>query len=281
MSSSENTQWKLTNKRAAETLSKQFEAEGIDYSLPAFCDSEAFLRAERLDARVMERYAHLIEAKEYSREYLGAARKKIEVAAEAVRAALAASGQDSQCIQAAGLLGRILDHMGIWNYQAKATLTIKFASHHKLDPIYFWVLDEGQFYAAHAILVAPPFGIVDVSLRHQPYSSDVKRNLLPAMVVADKFQLTSYAADDLANSDIRAALKMRGIPFKRFLQVERPQLIEVMAKLPARAISTDDVTLKYVVTAVGGVQETLEKLTWMFAERSPMQIYQKDVLPKL
>lgn len=78
----------------------------------------------------------------------------------------------------------MLDRLNIWNYVAKATLTITFGtgSH---EPQYFWVLDEGNFVASHAIVVALPFGVVDVTVKHQPYPPNVAA-LVPDVVVADQ-----------------------------------------------------------------------------------------------
>lgn len=273
--------WQLSNQDAAGQLRTYFEKLGIDCTKPGFCDDPAFLALEQKNPRILERYAHLIETQTYSEEYLSDAERKIQAVADAMETALEADGNQSLCIQASGTIGRMLDHLGLWNYQAKSTLTINFATRHGIRPVYFWALDEGQFLSPHSIVVAPPFGVIDVSFRHQPYSKDVKRELLPRMVLSKDFQKTKYTADDLAIPELRLALKAHGIPFMQFLMSQRPQMVEVMDSLPTRTMKREDVSLKYVVIAVGGMEETLPGLTWKFAGRTPMQIFEQEVESKL
>ena len=63
----------------------------------------------------------------------------------------------------------VIDRLGVWHYVVKATLTITFVTRSGITDRYFWSFDGGSFAAPHARVVAPSFGIVDVTVRPQVY----------------------------------------------------------------------------------------------------------------
>jgi len=174
----------------------------------------------------------------------------------------------------------MLDRLQIWNYVAKATLTITFGAS-GYNPEYFWVLDEGNFVASHAIVVAPPYGVVDVTVKQQPYPPD-KRALLPEIVLADQFEPSTWVPDDLANPQVLSTVRSAGMRFADYLKSVHPQMLDVMSALPARLVRVGNVALKYVPVAVGGFVEQLEELTgYEPCGRAALEIFQNEVLPKL
>src|SRR6266702_523451 len=218
--------WSLSDPSTQKRLERAFRNRSIDFSRPGFCDDEPFLRAERLDARFLETYARYVEVRTYDDVYLTNAREKIEIVAEAVRSAVASDGRSGACVHASGMVARMLDRLQVWNYVAKVTLTITFGpSGH--EPQYFWVLDEGNFVASHAIVVAPPYSVVDVTVKHQPYPRD-KRALLPEIVLADQLEPSTWAADDLANPQLLNAVRAAGMRLEDYLKSAHPQLLDVM-----------------------------------------------------
>jgi len=273
--------WSLSNAGREQELRANFQKLSIDCDAPGFLDSAAFLKAERANPRILEAYAEFIETRTYSKEYLADAGEKIEIAAEAVRAAVEKDGRQGACIDASGMLGRMLDKLGIWNYVAKATLTINYPEKSKLSPTHFWEFDEGQFAAPHAIVVAPPFGAIDVTVRHQGYSNHEERYLPPA-VLATVFEDAGWNAEDLASQKMRVYLQVRGMAFHDFVATQRPGLLQVINTLRPRKIVVNGTSLKYVVVAVGGTIEQLDDITgYKPSGRTAKQIFIEDVLPKV
>ena len=271
--------WPLTSTAKQAILKSFFSKRAIDCSQPAFCDQPAFLQEERKNPLILKAYAQFIEAQEYSREYLDSVQPKIEVTAEAVRAAVASDGRLGACVDASGMLGRMLDELGIWNYVAKSTLTIKFPGN--LGPRYFWGIDEGEFTAPHAIVVAPPFSIIDSTIYHQPYERE-QAALVPKIVLAETFQAATWTPEDIANNEVRSYLKRRGIAFTKFLRDNHPNMASSINDLPPRQIYYADTNLKYVIVAVGGATEKLEALDgYRPCGRTASEIFRDDVLPKL
>lgn len=272
--------WMLSNSTEQRSLERAFSNRGIDFSSPAFQDTANFLEEERRNPRFLETYARYVEVRTYSPSELADARRKVSIVAEAVRAAIAADGRSGLCVNASGVIGRMLDHLGIWNYVAKASMTIKFSPTVASEPLYFWAIDEGKFYAPHAIVVAPPFGIIDVTVKHQLYDDPEQIKALPGMVLAEDISIASWSPEDIANSEIRAYLSARRIPFHTFLKHERPNMLEVMGLLPPRSVLCGNTELKYVIVAVGGIIEPLTELhiNLSLGGRTPQQIFEEDVL---
>lgn len=271
--------WNFSNESKAKKLQSKFAKQGIDCEMPGFCDSEAFLKAERNDPKIMEDYAKYIEARAYSDAYLADAGRKIAHVAETVRRAIEADGREGACVDASGMLGRMLDKLGIWNYVAKSTLTISYPDAARIPKSYFWALDEGEFASPHAVVIAPPFGVIDVTVRYQMYSGRHK-DYLPHSVVADQVQVVGWEPDDIANEDLRGYLAARRIPFAGFLKRERPHMVAIMKELPARQVEINGTSLKYVVVAIGGTVEQLEDIAgYRPSGRTAMEIFQSEVTP--
>jgi hypothetical protein len=271
--------WELSNSSRAKVLEAQFRELGVDSSTPGFCDSPAFLRAERRNARVMDLYAEFIETRSYEAKYLAEARKKIEIVAETVRDAIEKDGRPGACVHASGIIGRMLDKLGIWNYVAKSTLTITYPASAGITPNYFWALDTGDFDSPHAIVVAPPFAIIDVTLRYQQYGGG-ETKYIPHSVLADKYSSTEWNGADLASDNLRAYLRSRGSDVASFLRANRPHVLQTIASLPPRQVSHEATRMKYVIVAVGGFIEQLDDIVGYNPNgRTAREIFDQDVMP--
>ncbi|SPA03030.1 hypothetical protein CBM2626_B60027 [Cupriavidus taiwanensis] len=56
---------------------------------------------------------------------------------------VARDGQHGLCVVASGVLSRILDELGVWNYTAKSNLAIHFPLSVSVTPRYFYSIDQG------------------------------------------------------------------------------------------------------------------------------------------
>lgn len=275
------TSWALTNQTKQSELEQIFGRGRIDFNTAGFYDSVEFLKQEQRDPGYLEFYARYVEAKKYDESYLANARQKIAIVTEAVRASVERDGRLGACVDASGMIGRMLDRLGIWNYVAKATLTIEFPSASALSPRHFWAIDHGQFTAPHAIVVAPPYYLVDATVKHQPY--DARRaNLIPDLVLSDNFEPARWRPEDLANPMLLQLLKQRRLKFKDYIARYAPSMAELMNQLPARSFSLNGTSLRYVIVAIGGTVEPLEEITgYKPSGRTAQEIFDQDVLPKL
>ncbi|MFM0416990.1 hypothetical protein [Paraburkholderia aromaticivorans] len=273
--------WVLSNEQTQRDLERRFARDGVSFTDAGFCDSPEFLKQERRDARYLELYARYVEARTYDEAYLADAARKIAVVADTVRAAVQVDGRLGACVDASGMIGRMLDKLGVWNYVAKATLTIDFPETSGLSPRYFWAFDHGQFAAPHAVVIAPPYYVVDATVKYQPYDAG-RDTLVPSIVLADTFQGAQWRPEDLANHDLLQEIRRRRHRFNEFLLRQNPGMASVLEQLPSRAVMHGQTRLKYAVVAVGGTVEPLEGITgYKPSGRTALTIFEQDVLPKL
>lgn len=271
--------WQLSNRAVELQLEKLFQKDGIDIGKPGFCDEPNFLKKEQRDPRYLENYARYVEARSYDAAYLAEAKRKIEIAVQVLYEEVKKDGRQGACIDVSGMLGRMLDRLGVWNYVAKTTLTIDFPASSNRTPQYFWVLDFGSFDAAHAIVVAPPFCVVDLTAGLQPYEEPTL-GFLPDFVLSETFASASWEPGDIMNHMMLPAFTSQPRSFEAFLKREQPQMLSVMQLLPARQVSHGETTLKYVVVSVGGMIEPLEGIVgYKPCGRTALTIFEKDILP--
>ena len=275
--------WKLHDPEKAQLLENKFANLKIDSAQPGFCDHKNFLLAEQNNRRILEEYAQYVEVKTYTQTYLDDARRKIEVAAEAVRAAIEADERLGACVDASGILGRMLDRLGVWNYVAKSCLTISYPAASGLATTYFYAIDENEFSAPHAIVVAPPFYAVDVTAKYQPYETNKYASYLSPKTLLDEFKPVTWSDTDIIAPEAVALLKAQGISIPEYLRRNYRSMFDVVNKLPARQLSSSNGTsLKYTIIAVGGFIEQLEDITcYKPSGRTALEIFNEDVLPQL
>jgi hypothetical protein len=276
--------WQLSNQTSQTQIEEWFVRHDIDPSKPGLHDSATFLRVERQDPKALNMVARLVEARTYSAKDLLAAEKRVQVAADAVGNRVARDGRPGLCVVASGILSRILDELGVWNYTAKTNLAIYFPQAVSKEARYFYSIDVSHFTAPHAIVVAPPFAIVDVTVKYQAYDDVAMAKALPILAMTKVFRPYRLSPAELISPEVRMDLSMRGMSIERFLASNKPDMLELMKHLPSREITFGESRLGYGLVAVGGYQEPLRELHDMNCRidgKTPIEIYEHDVLPKL
>lgn len=284
VSESTGSLWPLSNSAAQQQLETWFSQRGMEPSTPGLHDRPEFLQVERRDRRALNQVARLVEARSYTAEELGEAERKIRIAAQAIADRVARDQRQGLCVVASGVLSRILDELGVWNYSAKSNLTIHFPRTVSPEPRYFYSVDHGQFAAPHAIVVAPPFAVVDVTVKHQLYDEDAMGHWLPPIVMTKEMRPYQVTSKDLVSPSVRAELRMYGMTVERYLAQEKSDMLDLMRHLPSREVALEGGRLGYGVVAVGGYQERLRDLQGTNCSidgLTPVEIYERDVLPKL
>jgi hypothetical protein len=277
--------WPLFVKGNQEELEAWFTQRKIGFLRPGLHDQPAFLKAEQLNPRALEFMARYVEARSYSELELSEARRKIRIAAEAIAARLARDGRPGKCVTAASSLSRMLDEMGIWNYTAKANVSVQFPPEVGAGTRYFYSVDVGMPEMPHAIVVAPPFTIVDISIKHQAYETRAMGASVPNLVISDVMQPYRPRYTDLVSPEFRAR---RGLgddeqKLERHMQQFNASMLEVMTQLPPRQVSFGNGGLiGYAIVAVGGYAEHLRDCVHPNCHLdglAPPEIFRQDVLP--
>ncbi|WP_202730460.1 hypothetical protein [Achromobacter xylosoxidans] len=283
LDATQSSAWPLANASVQTQLEKKFSRLGIDFSKPGFHDSQPFLLAEARDPVFIESYARYVEARSYTDQDLADAQRKVAIAADVVTQAVQADGRHGLCVVASGVLSRILDELGVWNFCAKATLTVTFPPTVSEERRYFYALDHGEFTAPHAIVVAPPFVAVDTTVRAQTYDSSAMGEALPALVMQQQFTPFKWSDEDIAAPHARMLLKAAGSSVQRYLEKQNSQMLRMMKAFPARRADYPGGSLDYVIIGVGGYAEKLADLAELthIAGTSASRLFSEQVLPRL
>ncbi len=279
--------WPLSNEARQRELERWFDERGIDFSRPGIQDTPAFLREERRFPRALEFVARYVEARAYTPPELADARRKVRIAADAVATRLARDGRPGRCVSAASGLSRMLDEMGIWNFVAKANVSVRFPPELGVGSRYFYSVDINMPDAPHAIVVAPPFTIVDPSIKHQVYETSAMAAALPGLVISDEMQAYRPEFTELISPEY---CEYRGLgggerQLERFLRQHHANMLEVLEQLPPRQVSTGaGGRIGYTIVAVGGYVERLRDCVSRHCQLdglTPPEIFLRDVIPHL
>jgi hypothetical protein len=279
-----NGDQRMTSRNTRTALEKTFGELGIDISRPGFYDDPRFVLAERRDSRFLEKYAEYVRVRNYDSAYLARARTEIPLILPIVFQELAKDGRLGACIDIGLMLSRILEHEGFWNYITKGSLTLTFAKETGIRRKYFWTYDPAGtpgFTAAHAWIAAPPYFVVDVAVKQQPYSEG--RNLMPEYVLDDIGSSASPTAEDVFSPEFRALASARlGVPERSLTLEIEPRLTNFLERFPASHTTIGQVDLKYVPTAIGAPDAPFEEMNnWQVNGRLGIELYNELVSPAL
>lgn len=263
-------------------LVSDFQSRRIPTKSPGFCDHPNFLAAEREDPSFLNNYAAFIAAQPYSDEYLHHARAVITNASSILYEELKVNGRLGACVDVSGILSRILEKEGIWNCGIKGSLTISFPPSSGEEKTYFWSVDHGEFVAGHAWLFAPPFSIVDVAVKQQPYSGR-KADYLPNINLIESASTAGVEIEDIISPSAIAELRMHGVPRSRYFEAVASQMSDILKVFPAQSVETSNGSfMKYCPVAIHASDTPLEDMRNMeFGGKTPYQLYKEKFLGAL
>ncbi len=268
-----------------KNLEQLFSHHKIDSAKPGFYDDPAFMAAEKDDPLFLENYARFVDTRTFSPEYLTLAKVEIPLIASICQQELVADGRLGACIDIGMILSRILEHEGFWNYQVKGSVTVKFPQTSGIGNRYFWsydVIPHGQqsFAAAHSWIVTPPFTVVDVAIRQQPYKRG--RELLPDMVLSDNATGAKVTIDDVFSPDIIAFARAKQVPKSKIARTYAPHWLQFSQDFPGTEVTIGEIRLVYIPVAIGAPDLPFEKMNGAhFNGRLGIEIYNDLVVPAL
>ncbi len=264
------------------SLEQDFVSRGIPIDSPGFYDDPNFLSAEHDNPAYLNNYAAFVAKRSYTAEYLLAAKQKIDIAASLLHRELAGHGRLGACIDISQILSRILDKEGIWNCCIKGSLTITFPIESHIDPKYFRSVDVGNFFAGHAWLFAPPYTVVDISVKQQPYESNALP-YLPNTVLTTESSPMPFDVNDIVSPSVRQCFLDEGIPPELYLPQVATFIPDIFNSFPViSAAGLQGSILKYSPYAAFASDLPLEKITNMiFNGLTPWELYRKKFMGRL
>ncbi len=127
--------------------------------------------------------------------------------------------------------------------------------------MYFWPIDFINANAAHVWVVAPPFNIIDISIKQQPYENNVLE-VLPDFVFEKELHVKNVKACDLASPEVRMQLHEvvgDNNDLEAIFNIA-PELRDFFQNFPSNSIKRGLVSLKYIPCNVTASDLPFEKI---------------------
>src|SRR6185312_6260471 len=196
-------------------LSAFFADLGVATERPGFYDDPELVKLELEGEDMLSFYARFVSLRDYSRDCLDKARAKITAGANKLYELLRSDGRLGACIDVSMSFSRMLDEVGIWNYAVKGSLGLAFPVDSQEGPFHFWPIDEpdgsGREFG-HKWIVAPPFQVIDLTLKLQDYPRPLAR-LLPDHVMFEQAKVIKPGYEDiLCPTAFREAIREGSTP---------------------------------------------------------------------
>lgn len=259
-------------------IDRDFANKGIPTDKPGFYDHPAFVRIEKSNPDYLNNYARFVQKQIYSREYLEASRSVILKTSEILHEELKRDGRLGACVDVSMVLSRILDEEGIWNFSVKGALSIYSTDNNAALPIHFWPYDTKEIAAGHAWVFAPPFSIVDITLKYQPYDEEVKK-LIPDYILIEKGTISEARPEEIFSNTYRLMLP----PLNRnTIKKYEPKLAKFSEVFPTIQIKKDDLIFRYTPCGIGASDKPLSNITSLQLNgRHGIDIYKEIIIPQL
>lgn len=261
-------------------LEEEFKSKKIDFTKVGFYDSPEFINEERKDFNYLSKYAEYVLAKKYSKEYFKKAKDEIPFISKILNEELIKDGRLGACIDTSIVLSRILEKEGFWNYQTKGSLTITFPKKMKLETKYLWTVDTGEFQAGHSWIVAPPFDIIDLTVKQQSYPNKTEKHL-PNYICKSGTRLKGINEIDIISPEVLIIMELQGIKSNKLYYVKE-DIDNFVETFPVVEILDKGIKFKYSTMAIAAPDEPLERVsTLKLSGRLGIEIYNDIILPKL
>jgi hypothetical protein len=274
------------NEIRFQQLEKRLHDAGIPTDKAGFFDHPAFVAIEKRDPNFLDEYARFVHWRRFDAPYLQRAEQIINVVVDELHRGLVLEGRLGGCIDTSMTMGRILDLYGVWNYVVRGSLRITFPATSGHAPFCFWPVDEddgsGREYG-HKWLVAPPFSVIDVTLKLQDYERSF-RELLPEKVLAKDPRTTKGDPEDILCPSAIYLAGQQGLSPSQALARFVPKYVQSFAAdFPAYLVrGPDELELKYVPVGIGGSDSPLKNIrSFMVTGRTAFEFYEQEIKAKL
>lgn len=244
-----------------EAIASTMRGLGVERLVPGFCDDAAFIGAERENPKLLECYGQYIQHRVRTSEEDARTTDIVPRVAALIASQVAALPRPGACVDGSLLLSRSLDRLGIWNYIVAGGFNAEIPSIRRKR--HLWVvdrLDEGAGQLGHVWVVAPPFVVVDVTIKSQGWDT-VFGAAMPNYVTATNALTVTMTVDDIVAPEVRGAvLRKTGLDFPDLHFRLRPDIKTVSEMFPGSQIEEGPVCLRYLPTGIRASDEALEDI---------------------
>jgi hypothetical protein len=282
-------------RRLAQSSGPSFSAAdeklrrlGVDVGALGFYNQPAFVAFEQEDPLALELYSDWVISRPRDAEYETHASQVVPKLAALVEQRLAAEQGLGACVNAATMMVSMLDRLGVWSFAVRGSLTVEIPGRADVEKRYFPEFDVGDdadSATGHGWLVAPPFLVVDATLRHQKWVAlhPAIRDALPAFVAAQEGEIVRPRWDDVVSDTLVAMYHLGPADLNVRLPYQfKPDLARVEKSLPGRDVRVGPLSLRYIAGAVTVSDMSLEDMPWVSPASPnlrPIHIWNEDIAP--
>jgi hypothetical protein len=236
---------------------------GIGMLAPGFYDDPAFLRVEQKDPKLLELYAQYVLHRPRTAEEDARTTAIVPRLTAIIAGQVAALERPGACVDGSLLLSRSLDRLGVWNYIVAGGFNAELTARPTLGKRYLWVvdsLDPGAGQLGHVWVVAPPFAIVDATIKSQGWDAPFAA-AMPDWLAATDTQLATMTVEDIIASEVREAhFRETGQLDSNLYRMLHPDLVAVSEKFPGRKLEIGSVRLRYLPTGIRASDDQHEEI---------------------
>ncbi len=264
-------------------LSKAFAVLGIQPAAPGFYNSPEFMAAERQNPELLNTYAEWVVRRPRDDAYDARVREIVPQVATMVGQWLDEEGIKGACLNASTALSMFLERLGIWAFVAKGSVSVgdlqqphlSVRTWHAID-----VLDHVGGFAGHAWVCAPPFIVVDVTLKRQHWREDAEfRDILPEPLLFDSARRVEPRFDDVVSDRMTAQVMSDFGRAGHYCAI--PQLRQFIDVFGAWEAEIDRAIVRYVPNAVTASEEPLEGLDRRtLLKTKPITLWREKIKPR-
>lgn len=266
---------------AHASIDARLRQVGIDTKQFGFYDQPAFVAEESRNGEFLDQYALWVQSRPRTADYDQRVRDVVPRLAEYLADLFEREGMQRSCVHASSMMQRILDRLGIWSFGLKGSMIAEVARE-KL-----WrgqsMCDTSDFPDAelgHAWVAAPPFEIIDPTIRLQNPVGDPMNAFTPPIVAVEDAQLIKPTLEDVVGADLRTQIARDEGRFDSQLHHRLvPQLREFGREFPSREIRFGDLTLRYVPAAVRISDVGLEDINGAGERLTGAEVWNDHVAP--
>lgn len=267
-----------------EIVERDFLNKDIPINSPGFYNHKNFIKEERKNPEYLSNYARYVQGKSYDNDYIQKAKKEIPIICNELFQELKKDGRKGACVDASVALSKMLEKEGYWNYVVKGALTLKFSEETKIRTKYFWPIDPtnpSPNMVGHVWLAAPPFNVIDVTVKMQPYK-DGEERYLPDMVIEEVMNKCSVEAKDIFSPEAFQEFLRMGIPEKNAIRLTTPHIEKFSSVFTPNKLLFKGTEMKYVPVAATAGEEELEDIKGLSLNgKYAYAIFEEIVKPQL
>ncbi len=259
-----------------EDIVRVWKRNGLSIDQPGFYDHPSYVRAEQSQPGYINTYARYVRDQRYTEGYLARSEAIIQAAAAMLNREVIADGRTNLCMAASKVLSRILERERVWNYVVVGAFSVSMRIDGRWQTHSFYPFDVRPVDAAHAWVVAPPFCLVDLTLRQQRYPGPAAAYLPDRLLTPYTFS-ADVTACEVCSPALLLGLRLKGFTDDEILNRAFQPFKQFSAVFPPEVMQTASATLKYVPTRIITPEGDLDCLHALSINgKSPEVLYQRE-----